>query len=406
MADEQDEWLDRETAEILLRGEPLEALEGTDPAARDRAGRLVAALGALAVPPAPTGEELPGEASALAAFRKVRAERADAAAGARAALGRGTATGASDAGLVRIGPPGDGTRRARWSRPLRFGLAAALTVGMVGGVAVAAGTGVLPTPFDGTDPEPAATVSAAASPDRPSAPPSPLDGVQGGAESGAPSGGPGGETARDGDGSEDRGADGRDRDGSEGRRSNLAASCRKVRAGQQLDAAHRRALKEAAGGASRVGKYCGNLLAGTPAGTGTRDGADHGDSGAATHEGELRKDTGEGQDGKGDNGKGNSGNSGNGNKGGKGNKSNSGSSGNTVDKGNKGGKGNGGQGNQDDDGDDGGNGNGDDDDADIAPPAHGPSRPHGPHAPSSHEPRPQQPAPAYAPRAASSTTAA
>ncbi|XUN59991.1 hypothetical protein ACRAS7_00015 [Streptomyces lividans] len=69
MADEQDKWLDRETAEFLLRGEPL---EGADPAVRDRAERLVAALGALA-PPVPAGEEL--QAAALAAFRKYEPSR-------------------------------------------------------------------------------------------------------------------------------------------------------------------------------------------------------------------------------------------------------------------------------------------------------------------------------------------
>ncbi|NEB22306.1 hypothetical protein G3I46_38390, partial [Streptomyces coelicoflavus] len=91
MADEQDEWLDRETAELLLRGESLEDLESTGPATRDRAGRLVAVLGALSAPPAPGDGELPGEAAALAAFRKVRAERADASATVSAALGHGAA---------------------------------------------------------------------------------------------------------------------------------------------------------------------------------------------------------------------------------------------------------------------------------------------------------------------------
>ncbi|MFJ6070191.1 hypothetical protein ACIQFU_04995 [Streptomyces sp. NPDC093065] len=384
MADEQDEWLDRETAELMLRGKPPEGLESTDPATRDRAGRLVAALGVLSAPPAPTGEELPGEAAALAVFRKVRAERADASADAPAGLGHGTAPGPADAGLVRIGPRGDGTRRTHWSRPLRLGLAAALTVGMVGGVAVAAGTGVLPTPFDRTEPEPAATASAATSPDRPLAPPSPLEGTLGGADPGTASGAPGGGTARDGGRTGDRDADDRDADGADGRRSGLAASCRKARAGKQLDAAHRRALKEAAGGASRVGKYCGTLLAAS--GTGGRDGGEHGDSGEASYEGELRKDTGGGKGdrgGKGDkngrNGKGDKENSGDKDKGGK-----------------KGDDGHGGRGDQDDDGDDGGNdGNGDDDDADITPPVRGHHRPHGPHAPPAHEPRPQR-APAYA----------
>ncbi|MFF4469342.1 hypothetical protein ACFYZ3_07255 [Streptomyces sp. NPDC001599] len=384
MADEQDKWLDRETAEFLLRGEPL---EGADPAVRDRAGRLVAALGALA-PPAPTGEELPGEAAALAAFRKVRAERADVSAGASAAVGHGAADRPSGAGPVRVGPPGEGARRPRRGRPLRLGLAAALTVGMIGGVAAAAGTGVLPTPFDRTEPEPAATVSAAASPDRPLAPPSPLDGVQGGTVPGATPGASEGGTARDGGEARDRGADDRDPGGSDGRRSSLAASCRKVRAGKELDTEHRRALKDAAGGASRVGKYCGGLLAGT--GTGGRDGADRATPQGPVREGELRGDRGDG-DSQGDK----SDKSDDGGKGGKGAKSDEG-------EGKDNGKGDGqgqdkgkGQGKGGDGDDDGGNG---DDDADIAPPRRGPHHParphhpdrvHGPHTSSAYRPQPR-----------------
>ncbi|AXL90562.1 hypothetical protein C4J65_21420 [Streptomyces sp. CB09001] len=363
MADEQDKWLDRETAEFLLRGEPL---EGADPAVRDRAERLVAALGALTAPSAPNGEELPGEAAALAAFRKVRAERADTSAGASAAVADGAAGRTAGAGPVRIGSRGEGARRPRRGRPLRLGLAAALTVGMIGGVAAAAGTGVLPTPFDRTEPEPAATVSAAASPHRPSAPPSPLDGVQGGSVPGATPGAPDGGTARDGGEARDRGADGQDPGGSDGRRSSLAASCREVRAGKELDTVHRRALKDAAGGASRVGKYCGGLLAGT--GTGGRDGADRTVPGGPVREGELRGDTGDGdsQGQKGD-------------EGGKGGKSDEGEG---QDKGDGNGDGNGkgqGQG-KGDDGDDGGNGQ-DDADADIAPPVRGPHHPARPHHP-------------------------
>ncbi|MEU8033735.1 hypothetical protein AB0C13_34835, partial [Streptomyces sp. NPDC049099] len=69
MADEQDKWLNRETAERLLRGEPLEAV---DASARDQAERLSRALGALAAEAAPASGELPGEQAALAAFRKAR----------------------------------------------------------------------------------------------------------------------------------------------------------------------------------------------------------------------------------------------------------------------------------------------------------------------------------------------
>ncbi|MFC9469662.1 hypothetical protein [Streptomyces coelicoflavus] len=384
MADEQDEWLDRETAELLLRGESLEGLESTDPATRDRAGRLVAALGALSAPPAPADGELPGEAAALAAFRKVRAERADASATASAALGRGAAPWPADAGPVRIGPRGDGTRRSRWNRPLRLGLAAALTVGMVGGVAVAAGTGVLPTPFDGTEPEPAATVSAAASPDRPSAPPSALEGATGGTDPGTTPGAPGGDTAREGGGDRDRDTGDRAADGSGGRHPDLAASCRKARAGKQLDAAHRRALKEAAGGASRVVKFCGDLLAAGGSGAGGRGDGEHGGSGGAAYEGELRKGTGDGRGDQDDQGGGKGGKNGKDDKNGKGDKGGNGEGGK------KGDDGQGGRGNQDDDGDGGDDGNGDDDDADIAPPSHGHHRPHGPHAPSAHEPRPQR----------------
>ncbi|MCF2435905.1 hypothetical protein LV779_21765 [Streptomyces thinghirensis] len=56
----------------MLRGESLEAV---DPAARDRAERLAGALGAPPPHPCRPAGELPGEAAALAAFRKVRAER-------------------------------------------------------------------------------------------------------------------------------------------------------------------------------------------------------------------------------------------------------------------------------------------------------------------------------------------
>ncbi|MDV9173534.1 hypothetical protein R6V09_25965, partial [Streptomyces sp. W16] len=62
-------WLDRETAELLLRGESLEAV---DPAARDQAERLARTLGALSVEPTSGKTELPGEEAALAAFRAAR----------------------------------------------------------------------------------------------------------------------------------------------------------------------------------------------------------------------------------------------------------------------------------------------------------------------------------------------
>ncbi|WP_432123543.1 hypothetical protein [Streptomyces sp. C10-9-1] len=148
MPDERDEWLDRDAAESLLRGDPVDA---TDQHARARAARLQSVLRGAAEP-AYAGEEgeLPGEAVALAAFRKARA---DAAAPAGGLLG-----------TVEVAAPPPPPRR-RFGRPLRYGLAAALAGCALGGVAVAAGTGVLPTPFHDDAPLPAASVSAAATPE-------------------------------------------------------------------------------------------------------------------------------------------------------------------------------------------------------------------------------------------------
>ncbi|ANB08168.1 hypothetical protein SAM40697_4210 [Streptomyces ambofaciens] len=376
MADEQDRWLDRATAEILLRGESLEAV---DPAVRDRAERLAGTLGVLSVPPVPTSGELPGEAAALAAFRAARAERSDAPEATPVHPGRDALAPPSDAGLVRIGPRGDGAGRPRWSRPLRLGLAAALTVGMVGGVAVAAGTGVLTTPFDGTEPDPAATVSAATSSDGPPASPSPLDGVQGGAGPGrdGAEGGAGGGTAGDRDpGSDDRAAA-----GSGGGRPDLAASCREVRTGKQLEDARRRALKEAAGGASRVGTYCRSLLAGAGTAAQDRDGAR--DAGENREARETTREQDPPRNGKGG-------------KGGKGGKSDKGSKGGKSGKGDdRGGDSKGGGGGKGDREGKGGRGSGegkggkgDDDDGHRMTPHAG--HRHDPHAPSAFGPSPQQ----------------
>ncbi|MFG2658073.1 hypothetical protein [Streptomyces sp. NPDC048425] len=198
MADEHNKWLDRDAAERLLRGEPLEAV---DAATRARAARLAETLDALAVTRV-DGGELPGEAAALAAFRKVRESGAEESGTATSKARRARSRGAlapvsslhgpvghgndananpnaaidgyagSDVGSVRLARPD--ARPVRWGRPVRFGMAAALAGCMIGGVAVAAGTGVLPSPFGGRgEPGPAASVSAAASPERPLTSPSP-----------------------------------------------------------------------------------------------------------------------------------------------------------------------------------------------------------------------------------------
>ncbi|WP_327338657.1 hypothetical protein OG384_23825 [Streptomyces sp. NBC_01324] len=170
MADEQYEWLDKEAAERLLRREPVDPVDGQQ---GQDADRLAAALDAAARSARPAAGELPGEAAALAAFRAApRSATRTRSASARA--GRGSAAG-PDGGTggmlapVHIGRAGSGNgpgaRPPSWSRPVRFGLVASLACCAIGGVAVAAGTGVLPGPFGRHAPAPATSVSAAASPE-------------------------------------------------------------------------------------------------------------------------------------------------------------------------------------------------------------------------------------------------
>ncbi|MFF7891097.1 hypothetical protein ACFZDI_04000 [Streptomyces sp. NPDC007907] len=268
MADEQYRWLDRETAERLLSGEPLGAVEG---AGRDQAEHLARTLGALSATPPLTSDELPGEAAAVAAFRKARAERADAAAARADAAGRDAAE-VADAGLVRIGTPGDrGTvtvRPPRWARPVRLALAAALAVGMVGGVALAAGTGALKAPFGEDEPHPGASVSASVThPERPLVSPSPSDAAQGGS---TPDDAPG----RDRDERRDDAA--AQPDGPKARpgdRDEIVSACRDLRDGRRPDPDRRRALLDAAGGL-RVWKYCKGVLSSGDQGRHQGKGAD------------------------------------------------------------------------------------------------------------------------------------
>ncbi|MFI5677992.1 hypothetical protein [Streptomyces cellulosae] len=268
MADEQYRWLDRETAERLLSGE---SLEGVGTAARDQAERLAKTLDALTVEPAPISGELPGEAAALAAFRKARVDRVDDwvsdRAGERAASGHRSGDRTADAVLVRIGGPERGGPRPRRGRTVRFGLAAALAVGMVGGVA--AGTGLLPTRFGETEPDPTASVSAAATPNGPAV--SPSSGTTPRDEPSSDAGtGPGGshDTA-DGGSSPTPGAT----SGSEGRTGRpgrawpgALPACRDMRDGKGLAAGRRHTLEFAAGGSLYVKKYCKELLAGSSSG--------------------------------------------------------------------------------------------------------------------------------------------
>ncbi|MFF3915222.1 hypothetical protein ACFYZB_17295 [Streptomyces sp. NPDC001852] len=333
MADEQYKWLNRETAERLLRGEPLEAV---DPSARDQAERLSRALGALTSQTDSATGELPGEQAALAAFRKAR----EAAGTEHGAVGRadgssGLPAPGADAGLVRIGAPartGIPARRPRWGRPLRLALAAAVAVGTVGGVAMAAGTGMLPTPF-GPE-QPATSVSADPTARTPSASvPQGTPGVTPGP--GVPSGGAG--TNRGG-GSGAAVAPG-DRTGGStapgtgepsgtpgGRWRDAASACRDIRDGKELDAGRRRALENLAGGTARVSRYCKVVLDtlgsvdGTIGGKGDENGDKGKDKGKGGGQGDDEGSPGQGGDGHpgwGGNG-GGKGNGGKGNGGGKG----------------------------------------------------------------------------------------
>ncbi|ELP61672.1 hypothetical protein ACKI1I_18570 [Streptomyces turgidiscabies] len=314
--DDRYRWLDRAAAERLLSGEPLEAsLTSAGPEARDQAERLAKTLDALSVDPARSDAELPGEAAALAAFRKAR-PAPDLTAVAPATATPPASDIGSDMGLVRVGgsrrsgaSPQRRVRAARWGRPLRLGLGAALAAGMAGSVAMAAGVGVLPNPFGGDAPgSPAATVSAAESRDPMLGSPSP-DGTRGKSiPTPRPDGTPGGSF---GNGSPAPGESWKGpADGGRGSRSDmglpgdwrggLASSCRDMRSGKKLAAERRQALEKAAKGAKKVPQYCDNALKDDPSvhsnadtGTGAGTGSGKGDTGAGDNGG---------QNGAGDNG--------------------------------------------------------------------------------------------------------
>ncbi|WP_338699792.1 hypothetical protein V2W30_24560 [Streptomyces sp. Q6] len=337
MADEHYKWLDREAAERLLRGEPLKAVvensaHGGAAADEDlrQAERLAAALESLtALPSGPDGE-LPGEEAALKAFRESRAVPA-----VEGAVG-GAADGAVDGRVVgAIGAVSDGSaagsavgsagasgrhrrhragapagpsgpsgsagpgRGPRWGRPVRFGLAAAVAACMVGGVAVAAGTGVLPSPFGGRDePAPAASVSAAASPDKPLASPSP--GVTGGDEarpegSASPDDTSGSPDAGRGDdahgGGPSASADPRATEGGSGEavlRRQVIEACVKYRGGR-LGSDERRLLRDSAKRSGRstadLDRFCDRALGRSDSGSDANTDSSDGDSGSGNADG-------------------------------------------------------------------------------------------------------------------------
>ncbi|MFF6789508.1 hypothetical protein ACFY9C_10555 [Streptomyces filamentosus] len=309
MADERYQWLDPETAERLLRGAPVDPADA-GPEARSGAAALAEALDAArAATTAAPGVPLAGEEAALAAFRTATAARA--AAGAPSAGARESA----DLGRVRLAPVPAAARH--WSRSLRYGLAAALAAVTVGGVAVAAGTGVLPL----VDKEPSRTVtavetasppdprvpttgterhalpSASAGPGRPAGEPAPSTSPTAGPDGGTLPTVPAPPTAP-GEGRGRTGAPDEARNEAGGDAGSKARACRDYRSGR-LDAAGRKRLSRALRAGETLRVYCDALLA---PGTEDQDGSTG--SGNGNEGGTGKSDGNKGEDDKGDGNKG------------------------------------------------------------------------------------------------------
>ncbi|GGP90151.1 hypothetical protein [Streptomyces roseolilacinus] len=274
MADERYEWLDHEAAERLLRGEPVDA---DDDYSRWQVERLSEALdgarhttGSLAA--GPSGE-LPGEEAALTAFRAARSTRA----------AKPQVTAGSDLGSVRIGAalrPRFRPRPGGWMRPARWGLAASVAGLAVGGVAVAANTGVLPTFGGHKEPLPAASASAPVELDAPAKTPRGSAGPGTPADPGGPPATPPGPSAGAAGTPTAGGAAPDDNDGSStggtapgdwGRTATRAPdgtwpvrvtqACRDFRDGR-LDTARRQQLELAAKGNGGVQNFCDQVQSG------------------------------------------------------------------------------------------------------------------------------------------------
>ncbi|MFH8568936.1 hypothetical protein [Streptomyces sp. NPDC017993] len=270
MADDRYNWLDKDAAERLLRGEPV---IGPDSGGARELRQLLDAAAAAAGAGSAQARELPGEDAALAAFRQAR----------HGSAGRRRRPVAGEQPDVAHTLRADLPERTRLARPFRRGFAVALAACAIGGVAVAAGTGMLPTPFEGGEPEPAASVSAAETPGifetqepgtqtegttehtpdatpgqgttPPSGSPAP-GGDNDGAATGTPGDGPGPEdTAGAGDNGDtppDRGA----------RQRYVEKLCRAYESGNHggLDRYTIRRLERAAGGADKVHAFCRKYL--------------------------------------------------------------------------------------------------------------------------------------------------
>ncbi|MEU5541067.1 hypothetical protein AB0G85_01465 [Streptomyces sioyaensis] len=294
MADDRYNWLDKDTAERLLRGEPVGARHGDGARELEQLLQAAAAVGAKV----PETVELPGEEAAMAAFRRT--------------AGRGSAAHTRSRGADEAFGGGRSTavaERARFGRPVRRGFAVALAACAIGGVAVAAGTGVLPTPFRGGEPEPASSVSAPESP-------GPLDTREPGAQTDgttestpdptssgqaagpgtpAPGSSPGATTPGGTPGTGHQGTGGTGGNSGHGDKKNLLlALCQSYDSGKRdtldRDALHR--LEQKAGGPDKILAFCraylaryqhlgnsggGSGLGGATGGTGSTSGVTGGD---------------------------------------------------------------------------------------------------------------------------------
>ncbi|GAA3048722.1 hypothetical protein FHS39_000720 [Streptomyces olivoverticillatus] len=297
--DHRYDWLDDDAVERLLRGERV--ADDTPPAGAEE---LSAALLSLTAHEPSPGSPLPGEEAALAAFRQARAQ----APAPRARFG------------ARAGAFGEraGAARSFLRLPVRTALALTLAGCAVGGVAVAAGTGVLPGPFGraGREPAPASSVAAAedsgtetvapgtAGPDA-----TPSGGATGsarpsgrpdahttpGSGHGSPSGkasepgtGPSATPRHDGDGTTGNGHDGHDGDNGTATGTVWAKLCRDYlatsRQGGTVNEDDERTLERTAGGGpSVVREFCERLLA-APDGKGAAGG------GGTARDGGVKRD--------------------------------------------------------------------------------------------------------------------
>ncbi|MFE1175079.1 hypothetical protein [Streptomyces sp. NPDC058773] len=293
MADDRYNWLDKDTAERLLRGEQVSARHGDGARELEQLLQAAAAVGAKA----PGTAELPGEEAAVAAFRQAARRGAGASHRAADAFPGGRAARAT--GL---------TERTRLGRPFRRGFAVALAACAIGGVAVGAGTGVLPSPFPADEPSPASSVSAAESPGpfdtrEPGAQtdgttgrtPDPGRGGKSAGSTGSPAPGsspgatdhPGRGTQGGGTGRDDRPGD-KKTPPSQGDSKNslLLALCQNYESGKRdaMDRDTLRRLERQAGGADKVHLFCRTYLAryqdGGKSGSGDGFGGSTGGTGA------------------------------------------------------------------------------------------------------------------------------